>query len=380
MKNRITLVAALATMVMYLQPQPSQAGSDVTLRVRPAAQEADAANAGLVYTLPSTVLRIKLQAYAVVSSVGPFFQYSSRLLNAQDVVTENKVEWTLVGAQVQTVGAPDYTKMFVVSATNPADLPSLAFSPDGVLHSVNADPQSPDPQTVAPYAPIKNSVSLPPFASFADAQLPQTVLTRTSKAAMAEECAKAIFALRDNRLDLLSGAQEAQMPDAGAMEQTMAHIARLEQKQMELFVGHRDTVWVDWFVDIVPDYNGAANLVPVRFSQSAGFVDAMDLTGKPIYVDFEFDDRTHVNAIPETSKERAKAPLSGLRYMIPGLLTVRVLDRNVLLTQQTVECTQNGQIATLPASMLQTHKLTFSPATGRLLSVVKIPNSNSVKK
>lgn len=335
--------------------------------VTPVSQDADAANGGLVYALPQTVLRVRLTAKAVVETAGPFFQYSTRLLNLTDVVTQNSVRWSLVTADVETVGIPDYAKRFKVVPADGASMPSIALSPDGVLMSVNSEPSA---DGCPPAAQAEKPVR---FADFSGAPLSQSTLSRTSKAAMAEDVAQSIYALRATRLSLISGDKEASLPDVGSLREALARIDAMERQFVELFAGRRDTVVVTRIVDVVPSYDGENSVIPLRFSESDGFVDALDLTGKPVYVDFEFSDANRLNAYPEESKARKARTLDGLRYCVPSCLSVRVLDRNILLCQKSVLCSQGGQVAELPASMLSSHAILLDPATGSVRSAAALP-------
>ncbi len=355
--------------IMAFQPAV-MAKDNGSVVVTPVAQDADAANGGVVYALPQTVIRVKLTARVIVESAGPFYQYSTRLLNLTDVVTQNAMRWSLVSAEVQTVGCADYSNRFKVSASDAALLPSISLSSEGVLSGVNA---------CAPKESAEADLSAPAlsYVNFAEVPLAQSVVSRTSKAAMAEDAAQSIFSLRAARVALLSGDVDARLPDAGSLALALERIDDLERQHVEMFAGRRDTVTVVKYVDVTPDYNGANSLVPIRFSETAGFVDALDLTGKPVYVDIEFSDKAKVNALPDNSKERKSSPLTGLRYYIPGCVSVRVLDRNILLCQTEVRCTQNGVIATLPASLLSTHSLLFDTATGAIKGMtLKSDNKN----
>lgn len=362
--KKTRLVPALLCAAML--SQPLAAGDKGALRVTPVAQDADAANGGIVYALPQTVLRIRLTAQVVVSSVGPFFQYSTRFLNLTDVVTENSTRWTLVGAEIETAGRADFSRRYKVSAQEGGTLPKMSLTADGVLVAVNADAESAD------RAPEDCGVPSVAYATFAEVPLSQSVLSRTAKAAMAEECAQTVYALRDARVGIVSGSADARMADAGSMAMALAEIDRLERQHVEMFAGRRDTLTVSRVVEVVPDYNGASNVVPLRFSATSGFADAMDLNGKPIYVDMEFDNSARVNEYAPGSKQRNNAPLNGLFHILPGNVNVRVMDRNILLVQKSVRCTQNGQVACLPASQMGGSRIVLDAATGAIVSIAPI--------
>lgn len=355
--RKITALLMVATMAL-----PALAGDNQTIKVTPVAQDADAANGGVIYALPKTVVQIKLTAQVVVSSVGPYYQYSTRFLNLTDVVTENSTKWELTSADITTVGHVDFSRRYKISASANSALPAISLTPDGIISAINT-------YVSAHAAPDETKTPEIKYATFAEVPLSQSVLARTSKAAMAEECAQTIYSLRAARVGIITGQAENRLADAGSMSQALANIDKLERQHVELFAGRRDTITVTKIIEVVPDYNGANNIVPARFSESSGFVDALDLSGKPIYVDLEFDDSAKVNEYAATSKQRQSEPLTGLFYMIPGNVSIKVTDRNIPLAQKTVRCTQNGQVANLPASQVLTNAITFDPATGALISI-----------
>ncbi len=342
------------------------AGDKPTINVTPVAQDPDAANGGIVYALPQTVIQIQLTAQVVVSTTGPYYQYSTRYLNLTDVVTENSTKWQLLNANVSTIGKVDFSRRYKISTTDNTTLPAISLTTDGILSSLNA------PATPPPPHPHNPAPQTPQYYSFANVPLSQNVLARTSKAAMAEECALSIYSLRAARLALISATPDNRLPDAGSLAQALHNINQLEKQHLELFTGHRDTLIVTKIIEIMPDYNGANSTVPIRFSESAGFLDAMDLSGKPIYVDLEFDDSAKLNELPKTSKQRSNEPLNGLFYIIPGNVTVKVLDRNIPLAQVKIRCTQNGQVACLPASQILSNIISLDNATGAIISLSPI--------
>ncbi len=353
----------LSTLIfLLLAPLSSFAKDKETVTITPVSEDADAANGGIVYSLPQTTIRIRLTAQVVVSTAGPFFKYSTKYLNLTDVVTANNIRWSLLSADVETSSVPDASHTYKMSASSSSIMPSVALSSSGVICGFNVEPtETAEPQDVP--APTLS------YASFDDVQLPQSVLARTSTAAMAEETATAIYNLRTMRLDLLTGAKEAQLPDAGAYNRVLQDIDKQEAAHISLFAGRRDTFTVVKYVTLTPDPSEATTLVPIRFSESDGFVDALDLNGLPIYVDFKFYEPSRINAYAATSKQRKSAPLTGFRYFNPASVNVTVSDRNIRLTSVTVPCTQGAQEMSLPADMLQTHSIKINPTTGALLYI-----------
>ncbi len=326
-------------------------------------KDADAANGGLIYSLPQTVVRIKLTARVVVQTAGPFYKYSTRYLNMTDVVTANSMKWQMVSAEVSSKGIADPAKRYKISSEQASQLPFVCTDTDGKILAFNKQIKNHRKHRKERYE------ATPTYFDMSKISLPGQVLQRTSTASMAEECANVIYSLREARIDLISGDKETRLPDAGAYKTALDRLDKEEADLVSLFAGRRDTLYISRIVEIVPDYAGSDSNVPVRFSETTGFVDAMDLSGKPIYVDMTFDDTNKVSVYAEGSKQRKSAPIGGLQYYIPSNLTIKVLDRNHLLTEARIRCTQNAQIATLPTEYAAEKEVIFDPTTGAIVSV-----------
>lgn len=358
---RLQFVALLCA--CFMTASLSSYAKDVkSIKVVPVNQDDDAANSGVVYALPKTLLRVRVDAELTIEKVGPFYKYSNKYLNISDVITQDSKSWKIVSASVETKSIADLSKRYKIYSDNSSSLPCVALSSDGILRGLNI-PYSEDVETICEANP-----STVDDVDFLSVPLNQQVLTKTSNAAMAEQAAQSIYSLRDKRLAILGGEESTLLSDAGSYDRVLAEISRLEQEHLELFVGKRKVVRITRYFEIEPS---SENEVIARFSEKDGFLSTMDLTGKPIYIEVSTGSNEKLHSYPEGSKQRKAAPLNGLRYCIPVVATVKVLDRNNLLVEKQLLISQGGQIATLPVSYLtdENVQILFEPSTGALLSI-----------
>ncbi|MCF0191790.1 MAG: DUF4831 family protein [Marinilabiliaceae bacterium] len=365
--------------VLAYFPFEAFAKDDQTIVVTPVSQDADAANGGIIYALPKTVFRVRIDAQLTIEKAGPFYKYSNKYLNLTDVITQDSKSWKIVSASVEAISVPDFSNRYKISATPTAIFPSVILNRDGILCGINT---SKSLKEVGPLSDVKVTDS---YLSFDDIQLDQSVLTKTSTAAMAEQAAQAIYRLREKRLAILGGEESTILSDAGSYDRVLSELDRIEKEHVSLFIGKKQVFTETRYFEVVPDPQGEMSMVVVRFSEKEGFVDAMNLAGKPIYMDWSFNTDSHVNQYPEGSKQRKNAPVIGLRYIIPAQVDVKILDRNILIAEKTLYCTQGGQVASLPASILSQPnvKIEFDPITGSLLSIKsgsKESNDNTKKR
>ncbi len=336
-----------------------------TVTVAPILSDADAVNNGIIYSLPTTAIRINVEAELTIQKVGPFFRYSNKYLNLGNVITEDSEAWEIVGAQIESFGTSNDLQRFKISTEN-ANLPAISLTTDGVICGINTECAE-DREDKVPCGEFIEQSEI----NFDNIKLERSVLTKTSTAAMAEEAANAIYRLREKRQHLLGGEDVVILHDEGSYRTVLAEIDSLENEYLSLFIGKTVTFHVSRSFTIIPDPRGMTSTVIARFSPTEGFLDVMNLNGKPIYADVTFDKCTRINELPSDAKERKKEPLTGLRYIIPCSMHVKVVDRNILLTEKDFSCSQNGQIATLPASILlnENVQILFDHTNGSLKGI-----------
>lgn len=360
MKKAIIIALALFTLAPTAQPKDKEA-----ITVTAVTADADAANNGLIYSLPQTVVTVRVTAELTICKAGPYYKYSNKCLNLSNVITEDSHAWRIVSAEIGSYGIADATRRYKISATN-TSLPQIALTDDNILAAINGD---------CPEARIKPCDVSPeiPELNFDDVKLDKSVLTKTSTAAMAEEAALTIYRLREQRMSLLGGEDATVLNDRGSYDRVLEELEQLENDHLSLFVGKKITLRFVRYFELVPDVSGTSSSVLFRFSEEQGFLGAMDLNGKPVYVDVAFDKSTQLSEYSATSKQRQAEPADGLRYIMPGAMNVKVIDRNVLIAEANLLCSQNGQIVTLPAALLldTDRQLLFNTTNGALRSINK---------
>jgi hypothetical protein len=295
-----------------------------------------------------------------IQKTGPFYRYAQRFLNISDVITEDMEEWQIVGARIHTIGVPDRGKLFRVVTTGTPSVAALNISSEGVLQGLNGSDATP----YAPEVPVLDQESIIEAADvdFRDAPLTEEQLIKSSTAAMAEEVAKEIYRLREMRIDIVSG----DVPVGGSIEPVLAEMARLEQAYLALFTGKVVTQRVSQYYAYVPGPEKSVNTVLLRFSAQNGFLDKMDVSGTPVYLEVEVGEVPDQNYI---ALEDDKSPnRRGLAYNVPARAHVKIVDRTLLLSSQEVFLAQYGQLLRLPASLLDAPNVgvELEPATGAL--------------
>lgn len=301
---------------------------------------------GLWYSLPKTVIRVELIAEKVVVRPGPFYRYSQRLLNIADVETESRDEWRIVGANISTVGVPDGKRQYRISSNGNPSLAALNLTSNGVIAGVNLS----DFSEPAVKPDVKEEIISLAQVQFNDVPFSEEQLIKSSTGAMAEEVAKEIYRLRELRNKILKGELESLPPDKDSYQLVLTEIERQEKAFMELFTGKVVVQTIKQNFDFIPVADQSFNTVLLRFSNQNGFLDPLDVSGTPVYIEVAVDtDNYHDFVADETSKS---LNTSGLIYCKPVTADVKIIDRTLLLIQQKVQLAQFGQILRMPADLL----------------------------
>lgn len=302
---------------------------------------------GLWYNLPKTVVRVEMVAEKVVVRPGPFFRFSQRLLNITEVETESREEWRIVGANISTVGIPDSKRQYRILTNGSPSLAAINLTHDGVLAGIN---MTSFVEPVIGHKVKKENIIDMSSVHFNDVGYSGEQLIKSSTSAMAEEVAKEIYRLRQLRNQIVKGEVELLPPDEGSYQLALKEIDRQEKAFVELFTGKVVIQTIKQNFDFIPEPDQSLNTVLLRFSKQNGFLDPMDVSGTPVYIEVDVDTRQSRNFV---AVETSKSPnTSGLVYCKPVSAQIKIIDRTLLLTNENVQLAQFGQVLRMPADLL----------------------------
>ncbi|MCD8304373.1 MAG: DUF4831 family protein [Prevotellaceae bacterium] len=298
---------------------------------------------GVTYFLPSTALRITVEAEKTVVTPGEFAKYAFRYLRLQDVPTEQSTTWKIKNISIEPYGTPDKTKGYSILLKGRTSAPLVSLTRDGILLSINAQ------KAETPLPDVPQGVAAPTLPNARD-YMDQEILSAGSTAKMAELCAQKIYDVRESRNDLIQG-EASNTPKDGAQLQIM--LDQLDQQTdalQRLFAGSTQTSTEYFSVDFVPTKETDKQLL-LRFSQIDGVVDSDDLSGSPVYISIQ-----STGSLPNSSQnadsDKKKAKLEkGVRYNVPAREKVTVFDADYDYCSQEVSMGQFGYVEILGESL-----------------------------
>lgn len=347
----------------------------LTITVGASAQKTTRVNAikandyGVIYSLPKTSFEITLLVKKTTYRKGEFYPYAQRYLGIEKPVAEDKIVYTVEDISIINKGIPDKNNSFMVAFRPKSLEPFVYLREDGVIASINAEPESEViqelkiPQGTAPSVNPRNYLS-------------QETLMAGSTARQAELVARQIFGLRSGRTDILTGEAENMPPDGNAYKVVMDEINLQEKALTELFIGSEQTEYFTHNYTIVPDERDIDRRVIARFSEKLGPVDADNLAGEPVYLSLVNKTPKVEVQLSERDLKRLEDKLSdGIVYNVPGKAELTVEFRNRTLANKEVDVVQYGSQDVLIRRMFdnakQPVKVYFYPELGAIRQVVQ---------
>ncbi|MBO7568081.1 MAG: DUF4831 family protein, partial [Bacteroidales bacterium] len=132
MKNSILLLTALATLGIA-----SCSTQKKYIRVENINNVNSVKDNPIIYSLPMTAITVKVTAVNEVSVRGPYYQYASKYIGTDDIITNNSSVWKLGNIEISSYPVQDLSRTYIVETNYPC---AMNFSPEGFLESVNTKP------------------------------------------------------------------------------------------------------------------------------------------------------------------------------------------------------------------------------------------------
>lgn len=326
---------------------------------------------GLVYSLPVTALQVSVTARKVSKNAGPFRQYAKRYIGTSNVVVEDAVSWAISDITVTPVGIKDDERQYLMQLKAGATT-YIGVDADGMLLSINAEPVKDDNDfdgTVQLTGTVlKDDGDVDGYLQFVDMDF----VSAQNSMRQAEMVANSLMDVRDAYLSLTRGTADNMPTDGRQLELMLSSLKNQESALTRAFVGSEKIEEFTAEYLYVPEDNGEEVLF--RLSDFAGFVDADDYSGAPVYIKTEI---LKEGSLPlDANGEEKKFPKDGVVYAIPGTADISIYADGVRLYNKNIEFSQFGTVFGLAPSLFTDKKAPsyarFSPITGALESIGKV--------
>lgn len=321
---------------------------------------------GLVYSLPLTSLEVEVTATCRTDVAGPFFQYAKKYIGTDKVVKENSEEWNITDVRLTPYGTADRKTSYLMQL-KPGVLTYIGVSDDGMLLTINAAPEAAARHRQSAPRPMDTPARSTgkEYLQYVD----EDFLGSQSKAKQAEMLAASLMEVRDSKISLTRGTADNMPTDGRQLELMLADLEKQEKALTEAFTGRSYTQTATRTFTYRPDKDGRITLF--RLSDFAGFVEADDYSGEPVYLNVEL---LHAGELPKDADGvEKKFPKDGVAYRLPGTVRVTLSFRSKTLLSKEMEMAQFGTVFGLDPKLFTSKKepsyAIFDPATGALREI-----------
>jgi hypothetical protein len=358
MRNKFILVISIGAFLM-VGCQPAS-----KLIVQSASGDIKTSSSGFFYSLPRTVLEVKLEVKHEIYIPGPYCQFAAKFLGIEGVRPERKEDWTIASECINSYSEsdPEHILYAGFSAGKPIVPELLTLTKNGLVFSPAATFPSVINQTLE-NSSLKDNIwftdlSMDNFYAQKTDTLYKTVLRdstfvkipvlkkeeiQKTEELKAKEAATTLLKLRKRRLKLLSGEYNF-ITEGAALEVTVRELGKMEQEYLSLFIGKQFTEVHFYKNFVVPAINSESQIM-WRFTKERGIMPSESKAGLPIILNLH---RVKDNNQPELSITPVE---NSLYFRIPENTTVDLLMDNKKLVESRIPIYQFGKIQIMPVNL-----------------------------
>jgi hypothetical protein len=352
---------------------------------------------GIFYALPRTVVKIDVNIDRIENYKGPYADFALRFLGLKNVVPANTVDFSISGITITTYAEPDPDQYYFVEMGEKISKGEratiLSLSDAGVIigtipermEDLNKIPAATPQEEMQANADkdvfgelFKYSADVSVFEKVdtiirkinidtltVERQYYKRTMVEKSPEQKAKEAADFISKIKENRFNLISGAQEVNY-NKETLEYMDTQLKTMEKEYLKLFTGISLSKRLTFSYKYIPLPNQINTEIPIfKFLKSKGVIDLDEPGGKIVTIRIQRVGNTNTvaNYLNKAVKE---IKTQGFSYRIPELANVTVkVDES---TQKEKQClvSQLGVVANLPASKW---KVQFHQETGGIMGV-----------
>lgn len=294
------------------------------------------AQTAVSYSLPRTVLELRVQARKECFHAGPYARFAAKYFGIE-AEQQDRTTYSITGISLTPKVEADQSVRYSYEPSANALPVFMQLTSQGLVAGegafasegggwkypagasaqglpVNAIPANLAEETHTLYRRSHSTVQ-------------QSVVVEKSPEAKASEIAQKIFDIRENKYKILVGDTDATY-SGEAMKAAIDELNRMEQDCLTLFLGYSEFGSADATFEIVPEADNAGQLyIAFRISDEEGLVPASNVSGKPCLLELRKEEIASPEA-PEKPEKAGKAPRMEqvLHYRIPAVCDARISD------------------------------------------------------
>jgi len=329
-------------------------------------------NGNLVYTLPQTMVRVKVDVTKTTVRRGPFYAFATKYLGLTNVPAADKTTYHISGLEISSYNVPDTNQIFLAKIDENSAQHFASLANNGhilsyyLLENLGAEtltntnffaPVHDNPSVIYTDLTVKTYISDvvqaveervitedTAFIMVTEYTKNQRLKTADEKA---REAANFIIKLRNRQFKLLAGvADKVNFPDAASVEYMNAELNKLEDEYVALFTGKVFTDTTTYYFDMLPQNDSEVKKTLFYFSEETG-ISLSSYGGNPITVEVTKMGTTRLlEQYFEKNTEKVK---KGIVYRIPDDAIIKLMNRNTELAVKKLSISQFGALIIMPS-------------------------------
>jgi len=355
----LLLILALTTGCFVLRPSVRTIHLQDTVLAEPS---------GMIYALPQTVVRIKVEMLEIKTYRGPYYRFAEKYLGITGVPEENRSEWFLKNVTLTTSSETDPGQYYLISPIrgtfNPENIMYLsdeglimdlkkldAFAVEskkthishktpGILYASPTVARNLEHSTDTLFKTILTDTSFIRIPVLKDEMIVRTIDER------AEEAADFIIESRSRKFELLTG-QNDFYPEGSALEFGVNEINELEQEYLSLFIGKTVDIphsFIFWYIPETVETN--KNIELFEYSDKTGI--SHEITGQGKVVNLTIEKVAKTKPLEENLNMVNSENTNRIFYRVPDIAEVQIKDGEKPVIFERVPVYQYGTVLTMP--------------------------------
>jgi hypothetical protein len=327
---------------------------------------------GMIYALPKTNLRIKVESVQISIIAGPYAPFAQKYLGISNVTQKSSTVWKISDIEVFSVVQPDMDALFVVEPSPDFSVDFLRLSQEGLIipanaanfysveHKLKLSPESLADDyfvdlSATPFIAAEQTTHYSRVfqdSTFIRVPVHKTVVVEKSLEDKAREAADFIFTLRKRRMELISGDADF-VAEGKAAEAILNEISRLEDEYLSLFVGKKQTYSATNWYDFIPSEKSNGAEILFRFSSAKGVLPSSDLSGSPVLITISPETNwQNIDLLNSLSLEKDIQRTDVVYYRLPVPISIKINDSQTELFSQKLTFFQFGPLVRMPAHFI----------------------------
>ncbi|MBN1184955.1 MAG: DUF4831 family protein [Bacteroidales bacterium] len=323
---------------------------------------------GMVYALPQTVIKVKVEMLELKTIRGPYYRFAEKYLGINGVPEENKSEWFIQNVTLTTFPETDPEQYYLISPIRGTfepeaimylsdeglimDLKKLdAFAVEskktkifhktpGILFANPTITRNLEHSTDTLYKTILTDTSFIRIPVLKNEMIMRTIDER------AEETADFIIEIRSRIFELLTG-QGDFYPEGSALEFGISRLNELEEEYLSLFIGKTFEIPHNYNFWYIPGTGEVSeNIKLFEYSDKNGI--SQEITGKGKTVNLLIEKVDKTKPIQEHLKMQHSENGNRIFYRIPDIAEVEIQDGGNTIFNERIPVYQYGTVLTMP--------------------------------